>query len=120
MIYPSTIFKSTIILTRLFSPNGRLTLAIFPVLGLLSALALARDPQNSGAPVGYLQGARPITFAISSSSFSNCVSKVDEVSGGGRQDLNDFRRIGYGDPCPPPGKHHRYFFKLYAMDKRST
>lgn len=34
----------------------------------------------------------------------------------GAQGLNDFRKIGYGGPCPPPGKPHRYFFKLYALD----
>ena len=27
-----------------------------------------------------------------------------------------FGKIGYGGPCPPPGKPHRYFFKLYALD----
>jgi Raf kinase inhibitor-like YbhB/YbcL family protein len=32
------------------------------------------------------------------------------------QGLNDFKRIGYGGPCPPPGKPHRYDFKLYALD----
>jgi Raf kinase inhibitor-like YbhB/YbcL family protein len=35
---------------------------------------------------------------------------------GARQGTNDFRKIGYGGPCPPPGKPHRYFFKLYALD----
>ncbi len=36
--------------------------------------------------------------------------------GGAKQGINDFRRIGYGGPCPPPGPAHRYFFKLYALD----
>ena len=35
---------------------------------------------------------------------------------GEQQGNNDFRRIGYGRPCPPPGKPHRYFLKLYALD----
>lgn len=44
------------------------------------------------------------------------VMKTAEVEGIGTQGMNDFRRIGYGGPCPPPGKPHRYFFKLYALD----
>lgn len=36
---------------------------------------------------------------------------------GGVQGINDFRKLGYGGPCPPPGKPHRYFFKLYALDR---
>ena len=34
---------------------------------------------------------------------------------GSREGLNDWRRTGYGGPCPPIGRH-RYFFKLYALD----
>ncbi len=36
--------------------------------------------------------------------------------GGAAQGRNDFRKLGYGGPCPPAGKPHRYFFKLYALD----
>jgi Raf kinase inhibitor-like YbhB/YbcL family protein len=35
---------------------------------------------------------------------------------GAMQGKNDFGKIGYGGPAPPPGKPHRYFFKLYALD----
>jgi Raf kinase inhibitor-like YbhB/YbcL family protein len=38
------------------------------------------------------------------------------LNSGARQGLNDFGRIGYGGPAPPPGPAHRYFFKLYALD----
>jgi Raf kinase inhibitor-like YbhB/YbcL family protein len=35
---------------------------------------------------------------------------------GSRQGINDFKRPGYGGPCPPRGKPHRYYFRLYAVD----
>jgi Raf kinase inhibitor-like YbhB/YbcL family protein len=34
---------------------------------------------------------------------------------GTQQGLNDFHKIGYNGPCPPPGKAHRYSFRLYAL-----
>src|SRR5436309_13694073 len=45
------------------------------------------------------------------------VAKVETPSelGGAVQGKNDFRRLGYGGTCPPPGPAHRYFFKLYAL-----
>lgn len=35
---------------------------------------------------------------------------------GAKEGKTDFGRSGYGGPCPPPGKPHRYFFKIYALD----
>ncbi|MDO8137906.1 MAG: YbhB/YbcL family Raf kinase inhibitor-like protein, partial [Candidatus Brocadiales bacterium] len=40
------------------------------------------------------------------------------LENGARQGVNDFRNVGYGGPCPPPGPAHRYFFKLYALDTK--
>ena len=34
---------------------------------------------------------------------------------GTREGINDWKRTGYGGPCPPIGRH-RYFHKLYALD----
>ncbi len=45
------------------------------------------------------------------------VPDTETLRGGGTQGSNDFRRTGYGGPCPPPGKPHRYFFRLYALDQ---
>jgi Raf kinase inhibitor-like YbhB/YbcL family protein len=38
-----------------------------------------------------------------------------ELPAGTKEGINDWRRTGFGGPCPPIGRH-RYFFKLYALD----
>ena len=47
----------------------------------------------------------------------------DAVPGGGRQGaswgVDRFERVGYGGPCPPKGKPHRYVFTLYALPGRT-
>jgi len=40
---------------------------------------------------------------------------VATLPAGTREGLNDWKRTGYGGPCPPIGRH-RYFHKLYALD----
>jgi Raf kinase inhibitor-like YbhB/YbcL family protein len=47
---------------------------------------------------------------------AEAMAKTEALANGAKQGVNDFRKIGYGGPCPPPGSAHRYFFKLYALD----
>jgi Raf kinase inhibitor-like YbhB/YbcL family protein len=46
------------------------------------------------------------------------VARDETLANGARQGRNDFKKIGYGGPCPPAGKPHRYFFKLYALNQK--
>jgi Raf kinase inhibitor-like YbhB/YbcL family protein len=48
------------------------------------------------------------------------VMKSGTLPDGGMQGKNGFGKIGYNGPCPPPGKKHRYFFRLYALDTKLT
>ncbi len=42
--------------------------------------------------------------------------KAGSLPEGAVQGVNSFRKNNYGGPCPPSGSH-RYFFKLYALDR---
>ena len=42
---------------------------------------------------------------------------AQDLPAGTGEGLNDWKRTGYGGPCPPIGRH-RYFHKLYALDTR--
>jgi len=77
-----------------------------------SMVLICDDPD---APMGtwvhwVLFGLSPDTLELAEG-----ISHEKEVLGGAKQGLNDFRKYGYGGPCPPGGTH-RYFFKLYAVD----
>ena len=43
--------------------------------------------------------------------------KPDALPKGTLEGFNDWKRTGFGGPCPPIGRH-RYFHKLYALDER--
>ena len=44
------------------------------------------------------------------------ISRIDEDTIPGKQGFNSLGKLGYVSPCPPTGVH-RYFFKIYALDK---
>jgi Raf kinase inhibitor-like YbhB/YbcL family protein len=50
------------------------------------------------------------------SSLAENTAKSETLPNGAAQGRNSFQNIGYGGPCPPGGKAHRYFFKVYALD----
>ncbi len=85
-----------------------------PPAGTRSYAIIADDPD---APVGIWVHWVIYNLPIDLRGLSEGVPTDEQVLDGALQGVNDFKRVGYGGPCPPPGKSHRYFFKLYALDK---
>jgi Raf kinase inhibitor-like YbhB/YbcL family protein len=84
-----------------------------PAPAIRSFVLLLDDPDAPGGTFTHWLlwdipgGAREVPQALPAS---------PRISGGATQGRNDFAKIGYSGPCPPPGKSHRYFFRLYALD----
>jgi Raf kinase inhibitor-like YbhB/YbcL family protein len=83
--------------------------------GTQSFALIADDPD---APVGTWTHWIIWNIPANTAALPEAMAKVGESGDGARQGKNDFKRIGYGGPCPPPGQAHRYFFKLYALDAK--
>jgi len=86
-----------------------------PPAGTKSFALIADDPD---APMGTWVHWVLYDLPVGARQLPEGVSKQETLPDGTKQGINDFRRIGYGGPCPPSGKPHRYFFKLYAADKK--
>ncbi len=81
--------------------------------GTKSLALIADDPD---APVGTWVHWVVYDLPPTATELAEDAPKGQYLTGGAKQGLNDFRHLGYGGPCPPHGKPHRYFFKLYALD----
>jgi len=86
-----------------------------PPAGTRSLALIMDDPD---APAGTWVHWVVFDMPASTRQLPEGVPKAETAPGGGRQGVNDFGKTGYGGPCPPPGKPHRYFFKLYAVDRQ--
>ena len=83
-----------------------------PPVGTKSFALISDDPD---APMGTWVHWVIWNIPAAARSLEENQPKKDSLPSGARQGTTDFRRIGYGGPCPPSGTH-RYFFKLYALD----
>ena len=75
--------------------------------------ALINDDPD--APVGTWVHWVMYNIPVETSSLSENTPKEKRLKNEACQGVNDFKRIGYGGPCPPSGVH-RYFFKIYALN----
>ena len=86
-----------------------------PPPGTKSFALIEDDPD---APSGTFVHWLAYDLAASSRRLPEAMPKDDQMPGGGRQGINGFSRTGYSGPCPPPGRPHRYFIRLYALDAK--
>ena len=84
------------------------------------AKSLALVVDDPDAPVG--NWTHWVLYALppTATELPEHAAKVQVMSNGARQGLNDFKKTGYGGPAPPAGKPHHYIFTLYALDKAIT
>jgi Raf kinase inhibitor-like YbhB/YbcL family protein len=83
--------------------------------GAKSLVLICDDPD---APGGTWVHWVLFNLPANTSALAEKVDTAPMLPSGARQGVNDFGKIGYSGPCPPPGKPHHYFFKLYALDIR--
>lgn len=83
-----------------------------PPQGTQSFALIADDPD---APRGTWVHWVVWNIPATARSLEESVPRQESLATGAKQGMTDFKKIGYGGPCPPSGTH-RYFFKLYALD----
>jgi len=85
-----------------------------PPAGTQSLALIMDDPD---APGGVFTHWVIFNIPANSRGLPEAVPTEYQLSDGSLQGRNDFGRIGYGGPSPPPGAVHRYRFTLYALAK---
>ncbi|UCE97149.1 MAG: YbhB/YbcL family Raf kinase inhibitor-like protein [Dehalococcoidia bacterium] len=83
--------------------------------GTESLTLIVEDPD---APGGIFTHWMIFNISPDNKGLSEATPAMPKLPDGSLQVDNDFGRMGYGGPCPPPGKPHRYHFTLYALDRK--
>ncbi len=84
-----------------------------PPAGTRSFALIVDDPD---APVGVFTHWVLFNLPADCRELPEAVPTRSPLASGAVQGKNDFGKIGYGGPCPPPGRPHRYQFAVYALD----
>jgi len=79
-------------------------------------LALVMDDPD--APGGTWQHWLVYNIPGNSRSLSGTQPAKERLENTALQGTNDFEKLGYNGPCPPPGNNHRYYIRLYALNKQ--
>ncbi|OWK36347.1 YbhB/YbcL family Raf kinase inhibitor-like protein [Fimbriiglobus ruber] len=83
--------------------------------GSASLVLICEDPD---APRGLFTHWVAFNLPAGSRGLGEAFPTSASLPDGVAQATTDFGRTGYGGPAPPPGKPHRYFFRLFALDTR--
>lgn len=113
----SAAFKNNEFIPRKYSCQGEDTSPALSWSGApadTEAFVLINDDPD--APMGTWVHWLVYDIPAKATSLSDNIPKTPSLGNGAKQGNTSFGRVGYGGPCPPPGKPHRYFFKLYALD----
>ena len=85
-----------------------------PPAGTKSIALIVDDPD---APGGVFTHWVLFNLPSQTTELAEAMPAQAELPSGAQQGKTDFGRAGYGGPCPPPGRPHRYQFTVYALDQ---
>ncbi len=120
LIITSPAFEQNSEIPRLYTCDGK---DISPPLewsgvpaGTKSLVLIVDDPDAPDPAAPKMTWVHWVLYNLppDSTGLPEAVSK-EGLPGGTLEGVNNWRRTGYGGPCPPVGRH-RYFFKLYGLD----
>ena len=87
-----------------------------PPKGTVSFVLIVDDPDAPDPKAPKMTWVHWVAYDIPATvtGISQKIETTEKLKVGGTSGFSDFKKYGYGGPCPPIGEH-RYFFKLYAL-----
>jgi hypothetical protein len=85
-----------------------------PPAGTKSFAVIMEDPH---VPVGSLAQWVVYDLPATSRGLPQGFPADAQLPDGTKNGLNDLGKLGYSGPCPPPGRAHHYYFRVYALDR---